>query len=52
LTLPVSFGGYVIARGRGGNCLGRLRYGAGFAIAVGLLGTMLAIASGRLLGHR
>lgn len=50
-----SFGfirGYLLARKRGGNRLDRLQYGAGFAIAFGLLGTMVGIALGRFFGIR
>jgi hypothetical protein len=42
--------GYTVARKRGGNRLDRLQYGVGFAIAVGLFGTLLGIALGRFLG--
>jgi hypothetical protein len=42
--------GYLLARQRGGKRLDRLRYGAGFAIAFGLFGTLLGIALGRFLG--
>ncbi|WP_288997906.1 hypothetical protein [uncultured Gemmobacter sp.] len=42
--------GYLLARSRGGRQLDKLQYGAGFAIAFGLLGTLLGIALGRYLG--
>ena len=42
--------GYLLARSRGGRLLDRLKYGAGFAIAYGLFGTMFGIALGRYLG--
>lgn len=42
--------GYLLARNRSGKLLGRLQYGAGFAIAFGLFGTFLGIALGRFLG--
>jgi hypothetical protein len=42
--------GYLLARQRGGKRLDRLQYGAGFAIAFGLFGTLLGIALGRFLG--
>lgn len=41
--------GYVTAQKRGGNRLDRLQYGAGFAIAFGLVGTFLGIALVRFL---
>lgn len=41
--------GYLLARQRGGKRLDRLQYGAGFAIAFGLLGTFLGIALERYL---
>ena len=34
--------GYLVARRRGGKTVDRLQYGAGFAIAFGLLGTLLS----------
>ena len=42
--------GYLVARRRGGKTLDRLQYGAGFAIAFGLFGTLLGIALARYLG--
>ncbi|MES2667825.1 MAG: hypothetical protein V4712_17190 [Pseudomonadota bacterium] len=42
--------GYLLARGRGGTWLDRLQYGAGFAIAFGLFGSLTGIALGRFLG--
>ena len=42
--------GYLVARRRGGKTVDRLQYGAGFAIAFGLLGTLLGIALARYLG--
>lgn len=42
--------GYLVARWRGGKTLDRLQYGAGFAIAFGLFGTLLGIALARYLG--
>ncbi len=42
--------GYNVARKRGGKALDRLQYGASFAIAFGLFGTLLGIALGRFLG--
>lgn len=41
--------GAVLARKRGGNRLDCLQYGAGFAIAFGLVGALLAIALARFL---
>lgn len=41
--------GYLLARQRGGKRLDRLQYGAGFAIAFGLFGTLLGIALGRFI---
>lgn len=38
------------ACGLGGKTLDRLQYGAGFAIAFGLSGTLIGIALGRFLG--
>ena len=40
----------LLARQRGGKTLDRLQYGAGFAIAFGLFGTLLGIALARFLG--
>ncbi len=42
--------GYYVARKRGGKAFDRLQYGAGFAIAFGLFGTVLGIALARFLG--
>ncbi len=42
--------GYYLARQCGGKTLDRLQYGAGFAIAFGLFGTLLGIALARFLG--
>ncbi|WP_197087172.1 hypothetical protein [Pseudorhodobacter wandonensis] len=42
--------GYSLARKRGGKFLDRLQYGAGFAIALGLFGTILGIALARFIG--
>lgn len=42
--------GYHVARKRGGKTLDCLQYGAGFAIALGLLGILLSIALARYLG--
>jgi len=42
--------GYLVARRRGGKTLDRLQYGAGFAIAFGLFGTLFGIALARYLG--
>jgi hypothetical protein len=42
--------GYLLARSRGGRQLDRLQYGAGFAIALGLFGTLFGIALGRFIG--
>ena len=42
--------GYLVARRRGGRTLDRVQYGAGFAIAFGLFGTLFGIALARYLG--
>ena len=41
--------GYYLARQRGGKTLDRLQYGAGFAIAFGLFGTLVGNAVARFL---
>lgn len=41
--------GYLLARQRGGKRLDGLQYGAGFAIAFGLFGTLLGIALGKFI---